>query len=115
MTDDVVVVEEDPIREPVVAHELPDVLDRVELRAFGGQLQEREVFWDVELRRGVPSGLVEHEDGMASRLYVFGDLIEMELHRLGVALGQDEADRLAVLRTDRAENVGGGGALVARR
>ena len=31
----------------------------------------------------------------------------------GVALGQDQADRLALFRTDRAEDIGRGGALVA--
>jgi hypothetical protein len=31
VSDDVVVVGEDAVREPVVAHELPDVLDRIEL------------------------------------------------------------------------------------
>ena len=36
-------------------------------------------------------------------------------HRFGVALGQDQADRLALFRTDRAEDIGRGGALVARR
>src|SRR4029077_18289570 len=63
----------------------------------------------------VPSGPVEQKYGVASRLHVLGDLIEMQLHRLSVALGQDKAGRLAVLRTDRAEDVGRGGALVARR
>ena len=33
MVDDVVVGFEDAVRQPVVAHELPDVLDRVELWA----------------------------------------------------------------------------------
>ena len=54
----------------------------------------------------MPSGFVEHEDGVASRLHLPGDLVEMQLHRLRVALGQDEADRLALPRTDRAEDVG---------
>src|SRR5271157_742796 len=62
----------------------------------------------------MPSGFVEHEDGVATRRNVLGDFIEMQLHRLDVAPGQDQADRLALLRADRAEDVGRGGALVAR-
>ena len=31
VVEDVLVGSEDPVREPVVAHELPDVLDRVQL------------------------------------------------------------------------------------
>ena len=112
--DDVVVAEEDSVRQPVVAHELPDVLDRVEFGTFGWERQEREIFRDGELRGRMPTGLVEHEEGVASRRNAFGDLLQMQLHRLGVALGQDEADRLAFLGADRAEDVGRGGAQVAR-
>jgi hypothetical protein len=63
----------------------------------------------------VPSRLIEKQDGMASRRDILGDFIQMQLHRFGVALGQDQADRLALFRTDRAEDIGRGGALVARR
>ena len=41
-----------------------------------------------------------------------GDLGQMQVHRLDVALGQDQADRLAVQRADRTEYVGGRGALI---
>ena len=34
VVEDIVVRLEDAVRQPVVAHELPDVLDRVELGAF---------------------------------------------------------------------------------
>lgn len=37
MVDDVVVGREDAVEDPVLAHKLPDVLDRIELGAFGGQ------------------------------------------------------------------------------
>ena len=35
--DDIVVGFEDAVREPVVAHILPDIFDRIELRAFRRQ------------------------------------------------------------------------------
>jgi hypothetical protein len=39
----------------------------------------------------------------------------MQVHRIGVAFGQDERRARAVLGRDRAENVGRGGALVLGR
>ena len=44
-----------------------------------------------------------------------GDLHEMQVHRLGVAGGQDQGRTLALFRADGAEDVGGSGALVAGR
>src|SRR5271165_2417566 len=44
-----------------------------------------------------------------------GDFGEMEVHRLRVASRHDERRALAVLWTDRAEDVGRGGSLVFRR
>ena len=43
-----------------------------------------------------------------------GDLGQVKVHRLGVATRHDERGAFAFLRTDRAENVGRGGPLVAR-
>jgi hypothetical protein len=43
MIEDVLVGAEDPVREPVLAQELPDVLDRVQLRSLGGERHERDV------------------------------------------------------------------------
>ena len=62
----------------------------------------------------MPSGFVEHEDGMTSWLDVLYDFVQMQLHRLDVALGQDQADGLALLRADRAKDIGRGRAQVAR-
>ena len=45
----------------------------------------------------------------------FGDLCKMQVHRLAVAGRQDEGGALALFGADRAEDVGGGGTLVARR
>jgi hypothetical protein len=43
MIEDIVVGFEDAVRQPVVAYELPDVLDRVEFGAFGRQRQQGDV------------------------------------------------------------------------
>jgi hypothetical protein len=40
VVDDIVIGPEDPVREPVISHELPGVLDRVEFRAFRRQRDE---------------------------------------------------------------------------
>src|SRR5262245_58521138 len=45
----------------------------------------------------------------------FGDFRKMQVHRLAVASRQDQGCALALLGTDRAEDVGGSGPLVARR
>src|ERR1700756_5953018 len=106
---------EDPVGEPVVAQELPEVLDRVQLRAFGRQWQEGEVGWHDELVRQVPSRLIEQQHGVRSRRYRLGDLGQMQVHRGGVAAWQNEGCAFALLGTDRAKDVGRGGALIAWR
>ena len=116
VVEQIVSVEEDPVGQPIVAHELSDVLGRVELGTFGRKGREREIARHIELTGHAPSRLIEKQDGMASRRDILSDFIQVQLHRFGVAFGQDQADRLARFRTDRAEDVGrGGGALVARR
>jgi hypothetical protein len=46
-------------------------------------------------------------------LYGFGDLGEMQVHRLGIASRQDQGRALAPFRADGAEDISGGGALIA--
>ena len=57
---------EGPIGQPVVAHELPGILHRVEFRRSGRQGQERGVVGNVELFRGVQAGLIEHDNGVGA-------------------------------------------------
>ena len=45
MVDEIVIGFEDAVGEPVVAHVLPDVLDRIELRAFRRQGDNGDVVW----------------------------------------------------------------------
>jgi hypothetical protein len=115
MVDEIVVGCEDAIGEPVVAHELPDVFLGVEFGAFRRQGDEGDVGRHGETGRHVPAGLIDQEHGVGARRHGFGDLDEMQVHRFGIAGGQDQGCALAFLRTDRAEDVGGGGALIAGR
>ena len=112
--DDVVIGLEDAVREPVVAHELPDVLDRVQLRRSGRQRKQGDVGRDGEFGGHVPSGLIEHQHGMGAGIDGRADLGQVGGHRRGVAPGHDQPGALALLRTDRAEDVRPFGALVMR-
>jgi len=106
MVDDVIVGSEDAVRQPVVAHELPDVLDRVEFRAFGGKRDDADVAGHFELASGMPSGLIHQHDSVRARRDGERYFGQMQRHGLGVAEGQDETGTLAVLRADRAKDVG---------
>src|SRR5262245_26701108 len=68
-----------------------------------------------EACRHVPTGLVDQEDGVGGGRDGRGDFRQVQVHRLGVAGGQDQGCALALLRADCAEDVGGGSTLVAGR
>src|SRR6516225_1202549 len=89
MVDEIVVGFEDAVREPVVAHELPDIFDRIELGAFWRQRNDGDVCRHDEAGRQVPASLIDQEDGMGSGRDRFGDLCKMQVHRLAVAGRQD--------------------------
>lgn len=113
--EDVALGLEDPIGKPVLAQVLLDILDRIEFRALGRQRQEGDVGRHGELVRAMPSGLIEHQHGVRSRRYCPGDFGQVQVHRCAVAARQDESRALALPGTDRAEDVGRSGALIARR
>ena len=106
MVDEVVVGAEDPVRQPIVAQELPDVFDRVQLRAFWGQRHDRDGGRHDEMARQVPSGLVQEENCMLAGRNLGRDLGQVQGHRLGVATGQDERCTFAVVRAYSSEDVG---------
>src|SRR5919199_6826291 len=115
VVDEVVVAGEDAVREPVVPHELPDVLLRVQLGTLRGQGHEGDVRRHGEPGRGVPPGPVDQQRRMPPCCDLLRDGGQVQGHRLGVAAGQDEARGLALLGADGAEDVGRGGALVPWR
>jgi len=112
--DDVVEGFEDPVREPIFAHELPDVFLGIQFGTLSGQRDERDVGGDVQPAGEMPSGLIDEDRGVCAWRDLRGDLGQVKVHRLGVATRHDERGAFAFLRTDRAENVGRGGPLVAR-
>ena len=79
MVEDVVVGFEDAVREPIVAHELPDVLDR--------QRQERDVVWDGKPLRDMPSRLIKKKDSVRAGRDRKRDFLQMKRHGFTVAGG----------------------------
>ena len=67
LVEDVGVGFADAVRQPVVAHELSDILDRIEFGAFRGQRQQGDGGWDDERTGAMPSGLIEEQDGVGAR------------------------------------------------
>jgi len=114
MVDDVVVGREHAVRQPVVAQELPDILDRVQFRTLRRQRHERDVGRHDELVGHVPTGLVDEKERVRAGGHRQPDLCQVPVHRVDVAMGQHEGRALAELRTDRAEDVGRRGVLVVR-
>src|SRR3954469_19228688 len=56
--------------------------------------------------------MVEQQHRVPARLNLGRDGHELQVHRFGVAPGQDEADGFPLRGTDGAEDIGGGGALI---
>ncbi len=65
VVEDVGVGGEDPVRQLVVAHELPDVLDRGQLGRLGREREERDVGRDHEPARLMPADSVHENKGMS--------------------------------------------------
>src|SRR5664279_5484089 len=63
----------------------------------------------------MPPGLIDEEDGVGSWCDRLGDFREVQVHRVGIAEGQDQGGSLSLLRADGSEDVGRGGALIPRR
>jgi hypothetical protein len=66
MREDVVVGREGTVRQPAVAHELLDVLDRVELRRSLRYWQQSDVVRGTQMPGGVPACLIEQHDRMGA-------------------------------------------------
>ncbi len=114
MVDQVVVGGEHAVRQPVVAHELPHVFLRVQLRALWRQRHDGDVVRHDQVGRHVPSGPVEQQCGVAAGFDLVRDRRQVPGHGVGVAPGHDESRALALLGADGAEDVGRCRALVLR-
>lgn len=106
MVEDVGVGCEDAVREPVVAHELPHVLDRVELGAFRRQRQQGDVGGHDKRAGAMPSGPIEEQHGMSARRDGGRDFRQMQGHAFGIAPRQHECCALTLGRADRTVDIG---------
>ncbi len=112
MVDEIVVGFEDAVREPVVAHELPNIFHRVELGGFRRQRDNGDVVRHHQAHRHVPASLIGQEDGVGTGRDILGDLRKVQVHCLGIAGWQDQSCALALFRADGTEDVGRGGTLI---
>ncbi len=110
--DDVVLGSEDPVRQPVVAHELPDVLDGVQLGRSWRQRQQGDVVGDGQHGGHMPSGLIDNHHAVGTGIDGCADLGEMRLHGVSVTPRHNQTGALALGGADGAEYVGPFGALV---
>ena len=115
MVDDIFVVGEYAVGEPVVSEELPDIFLWVQLWAFGRQLHDGYVGWHHQMFCDVPSSLIEQQHRVVSWRDIARDFGQMVVHGLCVALGHDQASRGALGGTDGAEYIGRDRALIRRR
>ena len=104
--DDVVVCLEDTVREVVGAQELPDILDRVQFRGARRQQDRCEVPGPVEVSGDVPARAVEQQYGMGTLGDVQGYLVDVQLHHVGVGMGQCEGRADASGWADGAKEIG---------
>ena len=74
--------------------------------ATGRQWNDTDVGWHGEVRRGVPSRLIQQQRRVSARRDFGRDRGELEVHCLGVAPWEDQADRFSLRRTDGTEDVG---------
>src|SRR6266699_1733791 len=110
--DDVVEGFEDAVRQPVLAHGLPDIFLAVELGRARRQRQERDVARHLEVLGAVPAGLIEDDNRVGTRGDLGADLVEMKLHGFGVAGGQHEGGAGSTFGAYRTEQIGRLGALI---
>src|SRR5271169_3753750 len=85
---------------------------RMNCRAFCRQGDQRDVGRDDQFAREMPARLIDEKRCVGAWSDLGGDFGEMEVHCLCIASWHDERRALAILGTDRAEDVGRGGTLV---
>ena len=112
MVDNVVVGFEHTIREPVIAHELPEVFYRIEFGRARRQWQDGNVARHDQVLRQMPASLIHDEDSMRIVVNMSGDFGQVLVHGIGVAPRHDEGCGFSVPGADRAEDVCRASALV---
>jgi hypothetical protein len=95
------------IAEVVLAQVLPNVFSRVEFRRIRRQVQQAEVIGNKPIATGpVPAGTVENKHGMRTGTNLQADLLQMQLHRPGIGLGQHQCGAMIALGAHGTEDIG---------
>ena len=110
----VLVTAEDPVGDPVLAQELPDILHRIELWRPWGERHKGDVVRHDQLGRDMPASAIQENSRMRARRNGLRDLLQMQFHALGRAAGQDKPRSFALSRTDGPKEVGRCCSLVLR-
>ena len=106
MADGGVGARDHPGRELGIGHKLPAVFNRVQFRALGQELHDRDVARHDKVLREVPAGPGDQPHTVFTRRHPGREFQQMQTHRLLVAPGLYELGRLFRRPTDRTENVG---------
>lgn len=112
--DGIVIGSGDAVRQPVFAHELPQVLDRVQLWATGWQRQQHDVVKDDKFIRAVTVGLIERHNGLSTGCDMEGGHFQVYARGFAVTVRHDDADGLSFHRADGAKDTCRGAALILR-
>ncbi len=104
--DDGVGIVEDSERQEAFSQIKPNPLDGVEFGTVRRQQRQSDVVRDGEGARVVPTGAVEHHDGVRIGLHGVGEVCEKQVHDLGVDARQHEGDVVAGGRAHGGKDVG---------
>jgi len=90
------------VGEPIIPHELPDVFDGIEFRAFGWQRNDADIRGYDECGGHMPPGLIHEHDGMATKRHSSSYFSKMQVYPLPGRRSQSDLPRGAsVLHTGR--------------
>ena len=112
VVDNVVEGFENPIGEPILTHELPDIFLAVQAQGRAAATARARYWLESEFLRTVPAGLVEDHDGVGARRDPWWRSRRDEAAWLRCCRPVVRERRRCRARTDRPEQIGRLGALV---
>lgn len=83
-----------PVRQPLTAHDLRQVVDAIERGAARRRRHEGSVGRHAQRGRAMSPGLIEGGDSVGARREVAGDLPRVQAHGLAVSMDNDETGNL---------------------
>jgi hypothetical protein len=83
MVEDVAVIVENSVGEPVITHVLPEIFGWVEFGAFCGQMEQGDSIGNVHGLGALPTGLIKQQHRVSPRGNVLRDFKPMLIHCCG--------------------------------